>query len=88
MQITLGKLCIDDAARTFCCELSESKFRVFVLRFDRKFCKLCELLPVNGARFRVVVFAFESDSMSVSPKNRRFGGFFDDFDGLKSGDGD
>lgn len=79
---------MDDAVRTFCCELSDSKLRVFVLRFVRKFCKLCELLAFNGARFLVVVFAFESDSKSVSPKNRRFGGFFVDFAGLKSGDGD
>lgn len=79
------------APRTFC-ELSGSMRVVVVfvvvvvtLRlFERKFCKLCELPAFNGARVRLDVAAFDSDSKSVSPKKRRFGWL----SGLKSGDGD
>lgn len=78
------------APRTFC-ELSGSMRVVVVVvvvvtlrLFERKFCKLCELFVFNGVRVRFDVAAFDSDSKSVSPKNRKFGWL----NGLKSGDGD
>lgn len=82
--LTLFKLCIDVAPRTFCGLRSASTFRTG-FRFERKFCKVCVLFGAcNGTRFRGVVADFDIDSKSVSPKNRIFCWRA----GLKSGVGD